>query len=80
MPSWLGYLAALIAFLVLAPLVAWLGRRHGRSIKGGAALASMMLGMGAMFEPSKRALSEVREEQVKGGADTGEPKDDPPAA
>ena len=49
MPTWLGYLLAFAALLVLAPLVGWLGHKHGRSIKGGVALASLMLGMGAMF-------------------------------
>ena len=46
MPSWLGYLLAFAALLVLAPLLAWLGHKHGRSLKGGLALASIMLGFG----------------------------------
>ena len=36
MHGWLGYFLALAALLVLAPLFALLGRKHGRSIKGGA--------------------------------------------
>ncbi|WP_372786551.1 hypothetical protein [Phenylobacterium sp.] len=73
MPGWLGTLLAFAAFLALAPLVAWLGRRHGRSIKGGVALASMMLGLGPAFDPPQKALIEASEEQVKGGDETGEP-------
>jgi hypothetical protein len=48
MSAWLGYLLALGA---LAPLMAWLGHRHGRSIKGGPALASILLGFGVPFDP-----------------------------
>ena len=79
MPSWAGYLLAFATLVAAAPLVAWLGRRHGRTIKGGAALASVMLGMGAMFDPPVRALAEAREEQVGGDDENGEPKDDPEA-
>jgi hypothetical protein len=75
MPEWLGYLLALAALLVLAPLLAWLGHRHGRGIKGGIALASVMLGFGVPFDPPVKALIEAREEQVKGDDETGEPPD-----
>ncbi|HEY2750394.1 hypothetical protein [Phenylobacterium sp.] len=51
MSAWLGYLPALGALVVLAPLMAWLGHRHGRSIKGGLALASILLGFGVPFDP-----------------------------
>jgi hypothetical protein len=73
MPLWLGYLVALAALLILAPLVAWLGRRHGRSIKGGIALASVMLGLGVPLDPPTKHLVEASEARVKGDDETGEP-------
>jgi hypothetical protein len=75
MPTWLGYVLALVAFAVLAPLVAWLGHRHGRSLKGGVALASLMLGFGAPLDPPTKHLIEAQEGRVKGDDETGEPPD-----
>jgi hypothetical protein len=74
MPTWLGYLLALAALLILAPLVAWLGRRHGRSVKGAAGLALMMLGFGQVFDPPKQHLAEAMELEEDGPAESGEPK------
>jgi len=76
MPDWLGYLLAFAALLVLAPLVGWLGHRHGRSIKGGIALASFMLGFAPIDPPSKH-LIEATEKRVKTDGESGEPKDTP---
>jgi hypothetical protein len=78
MHRWLSLLLAITGTLVLAPFAAWVGRRYGRSIKGGVALASVMLGMGAFFDPPVRALIEVRQEPIKGDEENGEPKDDLP--
>jgi len=75
MPAWLGYLLALAALIVIAPLVGWLGRRHGRSVKGGVAMASLMLGMGAMFDPPVKAATEAEEAMVKGDKGSGDPPD-----
>ena len=75
MSNGLGYLLAVVAILVLAPLIGWLGHKHGRSIKGGVALASLMLGMGAMFDPPKRAAMEAEEAMVKGDQGSGDPPD-----
>jgi hypothetical protein len=75
MPPWLGYLLAVAAILILAPLIGWLGHRHGRSIKGGVAMASLMLGMGAMFDPPKKAAMEAEEAMVKGDKGSGDPPD-----
>jgi len=76
MPTWLGYLLALAALLAIAPVFAWLGRKHGRSIKGGAGLALVMLGFGAVFDPPKHALIEVIQgEEKEGSEESGEPKD-----
>lgn len=74
MPAWLGYLLALVALVVLAPLIGWLGHRHGRSIKGGMALASLMLGVGVIDPPAKQAI-EANERRVAKGDENGEPPD-----
>ena len=75
MPTWLSWLLALAVLLVLAPFIAWLGHKHGRSLKGGVALASVMLGMGAMFDPPVKAATEAEEAMVKGGQGSGDPPD-----
>ena len=75
MPAWLGYLLAFAALLVIAPLIGWLGHRYGRQIKGGAALASVMLGMGALFDPPVKAPTVAEEAQVKGDEESGDPPD-----
>jgi hypothetical protein len=72
MALWLQYLIAAIALLVLAPLIAWLGRRLGSRAKGGLMLASIMLGFGEVLDPpSKRSTKAA--ESVKGPAETDEP-------
>jgi hypothetical protein len=75
MPSWLGYLLALAALLVTAPVFAWLGRKHGRRLKGSAGLALVLLGFGAMFDPPKQALIEAVQREEEGSDESGEPKD-----
>jgi hypothetical protein len=74
MSVWLGYLLAFGALLVLAPMMGWLGRRHGRSIKGAAGLALIMLGFGQIFDPPARHVIEAAEGEEEGSAESGEPK------
>jgi hypothetical protein len=74
MPTWLGYVLALAALLATAPIFAWLGRKHGRSIKGSAGLALVMLGFGAMFDPPKKALIEAVQGEEEGSQESGEHK------
>ena len=75
MPTWLGYILALAALVVLAPLMAWVGHTQGRNIKGGLALASIMLGFGVPLDPPTKHLIEATEDKVKGENETGEPPD-----
>jgi hypothetical protein len=75
MPPWLGYLPAFAAMLVLPRTLGWLGHKHGRSVKGGAPLASLMLGLGAMFDPPVKAATEAEEAMVKGDKGSGDPPD-----
>jgi hypothetical protein len=79
MPGWLGPLVAIAALLVIAPLVGWLFSRHGRRIKGGLALASIMLGFGVPLDPPTKHLIEAKEGQVKGDNENGEPPRPPKA-
>lgn len=72
MAVWLQYLLAFAALLALAPLIAWLARRFGARAKGGLALASVLLGLGAVVDPpSKQAIEAV--EPAKGPAENDEP-------
>jgi hypothetical protein len=75
MPHWLSTLLAIGALIVLAPLIAWLGRRHGKSIRGGVALASLMLGFGAPLDPPTKHLIEANEDRIKDGDESGDPPD-----
>jgi len=75
MPNWLGTLLAIGVLIVIAPVVAWLGRSHGKSIKGGIALASLMLGFGAPMDPPTKHLIEAKEDRIKAGDESGDPPD-----
>lgn len=77
MDGWLGYLIGLGALLVLAPLGAWLGRRHGRSAKGAAGLAFVMLGFGQVMDPPPQRVMEAAARQENDDDEGGEPKDPP---
>ena len=73
MPNWRGDLLALAALVILAPLIAWLGHKHGRSVKGGIALASIMLGFDVPLDPPAKHLIEAKESRIKGGDENGDP-------
>jgi len=75
MPPWLGFLLALAALIVLAPLLGWLGHKHGRQVKRGVALASIMLGFGVPLDPPTKHLIEAKEGHVSGSDENGEPPD-----
>ncbi len=73
MPPWLQWTFALGAFALLAPLLAFAGRRHGRRIKGGAMIAAALLGLGFFLDPPTRNLIEAREEKLEDEAESGDP-------
>jgi hypothetical protein len=75
MPRWLGYVLAVLAIVILAPAIGWLGHRHGRSIKGGVALASIMLGFGVPLDPPAKHLIEAKESRAAGDDESGAPPD-----
>jgi hypothetical protein len=74
MPTWLSYLLAFAALLVLAPAIGWLGHKHGRSLKGGIALASFMLGFAPIDPPTKHMI-EASQKRIADDDETGEPPD-----
>jgi hypothetical protein len=72
MAGWLQFLIALVALLVLAPLIGWLAHRLGSRAKGGLMLASVLLGFGAVLDqPAKHAIEAA--EPVKGSPENDEP-------
>jgi hypothetical protein len=75
MPGWLSPLLAIAALLLIAPLIGWVWSRHGRRLKGGLALASIMLGFGVPLDPPTKHLIEAKEGRVKGGDESGDPPD-----
>lgn len=78
MPFWLEILIVLAALVVLAPPLAWLALRFGAKARGGVALASVLLGLGAVIDqPAKHALEAA--EPVARSPENGEPPlDDTP--
>lgn len=75
MDGWIGYALALGAFIVIAPAIAWLARRQGRSVKGGLLLASVLLGFGEPLDPPSKHMIEASGGEEREGESTGEPKD-----
>ena len=72
MAGWLQALIAIAALVVLAPLFGWMGKRHGRRIRGNLALASILLGFGHALDPPPAQKVEAAE-PGKGGPQPGEP-------
>ena len=72
MAVWLKQLIAVLALIVLAPLVAWIGLRHGRKIRGNLVLASILLGFGHAVDPPPHQKVEAAE-PGKGGPQPGDP-------
>lgn len=65
-------LIAVLALLVLAPVFAWIGKRHGRRIRGNLVMASILLGIGHAVDPPPAQKVEAAE-PGKGGPQPGEP-------
>ena len=72
MPYWLQILLAFAILLIVAPLVAWIGKRHGRSVRGGFVMASFLLGVGEPMDPPPKHRVESAE-PGKDQAGPGEP-------
>lgn len=72
MALWLKDLIALGALLVVTPLFAWIGLRHGRRIRGSIVLASFLLGFGHVMDPPPHEKVEAAEPGRR-GPKPGEP-------
>jgi hypothetical protein len=59
----MGWLIALGAFALLAPLMAWLGARYGRAARGG--LGLLLLGLGQVADPPLKHLVEADDGKEK---------------
>ncbi len=75
MAIWLQQLLALVALVVIAPLVAWIATRHGRRIRGSLIMASILLGFGHAVDPPQVGKVEAAE-PGKGGPQPGRPPSD----
>lgn len=76
MPTWTGYLLALAAIVAIAPFAARPGRGQGkrrRRLKGDLALASLLLGFGAVIDPPQRHAIEAREREEAPDPGAGDP-------
>lgn len=73
MPTWLEYLIAVGALLVIAPLIALAGKRHGRRLRGSLMMASILLGFGHALDPPPHEKVEASEP----GKDLRNPGDPP---
>jgi Kef-type K+ transport system membrane component KefB len=72
MAPWAQYLIALVALIVLTPLVAVLAKRFGAKAKGGVMLAGILLGVGNVADqPAKHAMEAT--EKQKGSPENGDP-------
>ncbi len=67
------WLYVALALLVLAPLMAWLGRSRGKKVKGGIGLA--LLHFGAIFDPPRRHDLEVHKREERESPTPGDPEE-----
>jgi hypothetical protein len=73
MPIWIWDLIAVAALVVIAPLIALAGKRHGRRIRGSLMMASILLGFGHALDPPPQEKVEASEP----GKDARSPGDPP---
>jgi hypothetical protein len=73
MAEWLQYLLAGLALLVIAPLIAWLAKRHAKGARGNLALAAILLGIGEPIDPP----SKHKVESAEPGKDNRAPGEPP---
>jgi 4-amino-4-deoxy-L-arabinose transferase-like glycosyltransferase len=73
MAPWLQSVLAVAAVIVVAPAVVWLARRLGGRVKGGIALAGVLLGFGVVMDPPSKHLIEATEPEGKEAPTPGDP-------
>lgn len=67
----MGWLIALAAFCILAPLMAWLGLRYGRAARGGVGL--LLLSLGQVADPPVKHVVEAGDGEEKEAPVAGDP-------
>lgn len=72
MADWAPWLIGLVALVVVAPLMAGMGRGLGRKAKGGLMLASILMGFGEVLDPPTKRTTESTERKT-GSPENGEP-------
>ena len=72
MPGWLQILIGVVSAAVLLLLAGWLGRSHGKKVRGNLLMASFLLGLGHAMDPPPAQKVEAAE-PGKGGPLPGEP-------
>ena len=76
MDGWVSWtIALLLLVLVVGPAAAWVGRKHGKAIKGASGLAFILLGFGHVMDPPARHIVEAVGGEEEPPDATGEPKD-----
>ncbi len=78
MDNILAWVAAVVALLVVAPLLALLARRAGRRVKGGLILAGILLGVGEVVDPPSKHMIEAAGDEERASPAPGEPPLDDP--
>ncbi len=73
MPEWLQYLAAFGALILIAPFVAWIALRHGRRIRGGVGLVTILMGFGEAVDPPSQRMIAASIPEEKESPTPGDP-------
>ncbi len=73
MPRAWGYVVALVALALVAPLIVGFAKRHGRSIRGGLGLGFILLGFGEVLDPPSKHVIEAAGDQERESPAPGEP-------
>jgi hypothetical protein len=61
MAEWLQFVIAGVALVVIAPLIAGLGKRYAKGARGNLALAAILLGIGEPVDPPSKHKVESAE-------------------
>jgi hypothetical protein len=73
MAPWAQSVLVVAVVIVVAPAVIWLARRFGGRVKGGMALAGVLLGFGVVMDPPSKHLIEATEPEEKESPTPGDP-------
>jgi hypothetical protein len=72
-PAWAPWSLVAAGVVLLAPVMAWAGRRWGARARGGLMLASILLGFGEALDPPSKHVVETTEDRRDRDGGAGEP-------